>query len=278
MHSHLPASSKRNEALPLWKRSLDIACCLAALPFLAVAALWAFLLTKIASPGPVFFRQERVGYQGRKFALYKFRSMHVTANVMTHQMHFSQLMKSNVPMQKLDARGDTRLIPGGWLLRASGLDELPQIINVLRGEMSIVGPRPCLPYEYEQYSAWQRDRLAAVPGLTGLWQVSGKNRTTFDEMVKLDIAYAQALSLKQDVGIMLRTVPALVAQISDTRQARDARQSVAPASDPAKADGASVSATFLTRSQNVIVNTVEKHLPFAPRQTRDPCISVESRQ
>jgi lipopolysaccharide/colanic/teichoic acid biosynthesis glycosyltransferase len=90
-------------------------------------------------------------------------------------------------MQKLDTRGDSRLIPGGWMLRASGLDELPQIINVLRGEMSIVGPRPCIPYEFEQYSSWQRQRLNSAPGLTGLWQVSGKNRTTFDEMIRLVI-------------------------------------------------------------------------------------------
>src|SRR5687768_6883684 len=183
MHAH--AHVDRPVPLPIWKRVVDFACCLIALPFLGLAALWAFFITTIASRGPIFFRQERVGYMGRRFLLYKFRTMHVTASVSEHQAHFCELMNSNEPMQKLDARGDHRLIPGGWLLRASGLDELPQILNVLRGEMSIVGPRPCIPYEYEQYSLWQRNRLRSVPGLTGLWQVSGKNHTTFDEMVKM---------------------------------------------------------------------------------------------
>ena len=120
-------------------------------------------------------------------------------------------------MVKMDARGDSRLIPGGRLIRASGLDELPQIINVLRGEMSLVGPRPCVPYEYEKYTAWQRNRFRAVPGLTGLWQVSGKNRTTFDEMIRLDIHYAQNKSLSLDLRIMLNTLPALLVQLLDTR-------------------------------------------------------------
>jgi lipopolysaccharide/colanic/teichoic acid biosynthesis glycosyltransferase len=117
----------------------------------------------------------------------------------------------------MDARGDSRLIPGGRLIRASGLDELPQIINVLRGEMSLVGPRPCLPYEYDKYTSWQRDRFNAVPGLTGLWQVSGKNRTTFDEMIRLDIRYAQDKSLSLDLRIMLKTIPAMLSQLLDAR-------------------------------------------------------------
>ena len=101
-------------------------------------------------------------------------------------------MDSNTPMTKMDSKGDPRIIPFGWLLRSSGLDELPQLINVLRGEMSLVGPRPCLPYEYDRYLPWQRERFAAVPGLTGLWQVSGKNRTTFVEMIQLDIKVCAA--------------------------------------------------------------------------------------
>jgi lipopolysaccharide/colanic/teichoic acid biosynthesis glycosyltransferase len=117
----------------------------------------------------------------------------------------------------MDARGDARLIPGGRLIRASGLDELPQIVNVLRGEMSLVGPRPCMSYEYEKYTARQRGRFDALPGLTGLWQVSGKNRTTFDEMIRLDIQYAQNKSLLLDLRIMLRTFPALLVQLLDTR-------------------------------------------------------------
>lgn len=214
------------QSLPRWKRIVDVSCCIFALPFLAIAALCAAIVMKIAAPGPLLFRQERVGYRGRRFHLYKFRTMHVGANVAIHQMHFSHCMKSNLPMQKLDAV-DNRLIPGGWFARACGLDELPQIINVLRGEMSIVGPRPCIPYEYEEYTPAQRSRLNSVPGLTGLWQVSGKNRTTFEEMVKLDIDYAERLSLARDVQIILRTLPALLVQVSDIRNDRRAAKGLA---------------------------------------------------
>jgi exopolysaccharide production protein ExoY len=213
----------RVRALPLWKRMIDIGYCLIALPILALAAVVAALIMKRTSPGPVLFRQERVGHLGRRFSLYKFRTMRVSADTSVHQSHFLKQMKSSTPMQKLDAQCDHRLIPGSWLWRATGLDELPQIINVLRGEMSMVGPRPCIPYEYEEYTPAQRERLNSVPGLTGLWQVSGKNRTTFDEMVRLDVAYSQRRSLGLDVQIMLRTVPALFVQVCDIWSARRAR-------------------------------------------------------
>lgn len=130
-------------------------------------------------------------------------------------------------MTKLDARSDPRLVPLGALLRATGMDELPQLINVLRGDMSIVGPRPCIPYEYENYKPWQRRRFDAVPGLTGLWQVSGKNRTTFNEMVQLDIEYSKRVSLGLDLRIILKTLPALWEQCLDLR-ARKRRQMAAP--------------------------------------------------
>jgi lipopolysaccharide/colanic/teichoic acid biosynthesis glycosyltransferase len=288
-----PADVNLPVPIPIWKRLLDVTCCVIALPFLALAACWAFFITSITSRGPIFFRQERVGYMGRRFLLYKFRTMHVTASVSDHQVHFSRLMTSNEPMQKLDARGDRRLIPGGWLLRASGLDELPQIINVLRGEMSIVGPRPCIPYEYERYSLWQRDRLRSVPGLTGLWQVSGKNQTTFDEMVSLDIAYAKQLSFASDLGIIFKTIPALVTQVSDTRKARksggmmpvqaaanapgEMQSSPATGGEEGGLSATAVSATFLTRSQNVIAGTrVEEHRDVSTRQSRETCVSFKS--
>lgn len=125
-----------------------------------------------------------------------------------------------MPMVKLDSKGDSRVIPYAWILRASGLDELPQIINIFRGEMSIVGPRPCLEYEYEGYLPTQKRRFDAMPGLTGLWQVSGKNHTTFEQMIELDIRYSKVSSFGLDLWIILKTVPTLIAQIFETRRAR----------------------------------------------------------
>jgi lipopolysaccharide/colanic/teichoic acid biosynthesis glycosyltransferase len=208
--------------LPPWKRTLDIICCLVAVPPFLICTFFAAILTWTTSPGPIFFRQERIGLRGRRFDLFKFRTMHVSADTTTHQLHFAELVRSNRPMHKLDRNGDCRLIPGGWLLRASGLDELPQIMNVLWGDMSLVGPRPCIPYEYAQYSPAQRERFATAPGLTGLWQVSGKNRTTFDEMIQLDIRYVHNRSLGLDLLIMLKTPWAVWVQISDIRRAKKA--------------------------------------------------------
>lgn len=208
------------DALPFWKRAVDLTCCLMALPVLGLCSLVMAIVTKCVSPGPVLFTQERVGYQGRRFKIFKFRTMKLGSDTKVHQKYFKDLIGTNAPMVKLDARGDSRLLPGAWLLRASGLDELPQIINVLRGEMSLVGPRPCIPSEYEEFLPWQRDRCNAVPGLTGLWQVSGKNRTTFEQMIRFDIQYSHEFSLGMDLKIVLLTVPALVTQILDTRQAR----------------------------------------------------------
>jgi lipopolysaccharide/colanic/teichoic acid biosynthesis glycosyltransferase len=211
---------KNSVRMPVWKRALDLACCILVLPLLALCTLFMALLMKLVSPGPVFFQQERVGFQGRRFKIYKFRTMAVGADTTNHQSYFKELVGTNAPMSKLDTKGDRRLVPGGWLLRASGLDELPQLINVLRGEMSLVGPRPCLPAEYELYLPWQRERFTTMPGLTGLWQVSGKNRTTFDEMIRLDIRYARNKSLGMDLWIMSVTIPALFMQIYDTRVGR----------------------------------------------------------
>lgn len=187
------------------KRLVDIVFCIFALPLFGLATLFVAVVVGLTSPGPIFYRQERVGLGGRRFKMYKFRTMHVGASTSSHQAHFTQLINTNSPMQKLDGKGDKRLIAGGWFIRASGLDELPQIINVLLGEMSIVGPRPCIPYEYDHYSAAQKRRLHATPGVTGLWQVSGKNSTTFDQMVRLDVQYAREKSLAMDLRIILMT-------------------------------------------------------------------------
>ena len=143
--------------------------------------------------------------------------MQVNADTKTHQDHFRHLMGTEVPMTKLDARRDPRLIPLGAILRACGLDELPQLINVVRGDMSLVGPRPCIPYEYEAYQPWQRRRFDAVPGLTGLWQVSGKNRTTFEEMINLDLHYVKHKSLWLDLKIIALTPLAIMALVWEMR-------------------------------------------------------------
>jgi lipopolysaccharide/colanic/teichoic acid biosynthesis glycosyltransferase len=202
-------------SVPVLKRSLDIFCLLLALPTLLPLMLGIAVLIKLVSPGPVFFTQERIGFMGRRFKLFKFRSMHVNAETNSHQNHLKSLIGSDTPMTKMDSKGDPRVIPCGGILRSSGLDELPQLINVARGEMSLVGPRPCTPYEYEQFQPWHKQRFRALPGLTGLWQVSGKNKTTFNQMINLDIQYANNWSLRQDLKIMLRTFPVLLGQIRE---------------------------------------------------------------
>ena len=216
-----PASSEQANGLPAWKRALDLGIMLLASPVVFVVGSAIAVLVRLGSSGPVLFRQTRVGYKGREFTCFKFRTMKLNAEIGSHQNHTAHLMKSDVPMTKLDGK-DPRLAPFGTALRASGLDELPQLINVLRGEMSLVGPRPCMPYEYELYEPWQRRRFDAVPGLTGLWQVSGKNRLSFPEMIALDIKYSEQLSLWLDLKIILKTLPALWVQCMDTRAARKA--------------------------------------------------------
>ncbi len=209
-----PAGARR---VLRWKRILDISVVLLALPLLLPLMLFVAALIRIVSAGPVLFKQERVGYLGRRFMCFKFRTMFVGADAAAHQGHLRYLIDSNTPMTKMDSKGDPRIIPFGLLLRSSGLDELPQLINVLRGEMSLVGPRPCLPYEYEKYLPWQQERFATIPGLTGFWQISGKNRTTFVEMIQLDIRYAREKNLWFDIKILLWTIPALITQVWETR-------------------------------------------------------------
>jgi exopolysaccharide production protein ExoY len=208
-----PASrfQTRRNPLPAWKRALDLVCLVlvapVVLPLMAVSAL----IIRVFSRGPVLFRQARIGLYGAPFVCLKFRTMYVTAATDTHQAHLVELMNSDKPMTKLDLE-DGRIIPLGMFLRSTALDELPQLINVLRGEMSLVGPRPCLPYEHDKFKAADARRFDALPGLTGLWQVSGKNKTTFQQMISLDVEYAQTLSLWRDLRIMACTFPVLVGQ------------------------------------------------------------------
>ncbi len=208
--------------IPRWKRVLDVGLILLALPLVLPVTFVLVAMIKLGSRGPVLFTQERIGLRGRPFKIFKFRSMVVNADTSIHSGHAQQLIELDGPMVKMDAKNDPRLIPGGRWLRATGLDELAQLINVLRGDMSLVGPRPCMDYEYKCYQAWQRERFDALPGLTGLWQVSGKNRTTFTEMIELDIYYARNQQLWLDFAIIAWTIPALVVQVRDLRRATPA--------------------------------------------------------
>jgi lipopolysaccharide/colanic/teichoic acid biosynthesis glycosyltransferase len=215
------------EEIPFWKRALDVTCILLSLPFWLPIVVLVALWVKVVSPGPIFFRQERVGYRGSRFMLFKFRTMKVNVETKSHEKHLEQLIQGNAPMTKLDVSGDPRIIAGGRILRAMGLDELPQLFNVLRGEMSLVGPRPCTPYEFQRYKGWQQERVNALPGLSGYWQVNGKNKTTFTEMIEMDIWYTKNLSLPLDIAIMFKTLPAILVQISEGRIARGAAKQTA---------------------------------------------------
>ena len=210
----LPAA--RASRVPGWKYSLDLIWILLSLPIWLPLMLALMLLTRIASPGPVFYRQKRVGLGGRHFFIWKFRTMKVSAETQTHELYFQELIRVDRPMTKLDVHGDPRLAPFGRILRASGLDELPQIFNVLCGEMSLVGPRPCTPNEFALYEPWQRERVNGLPGLTGYWQVNGKNKTTFNEMIALDLFYLKNLSILLDLKIMLKTCAVIAEQLLES--------------------------------------------------------------
>ncbi|MBA2744102.1 MAG: sugar transferase [Chthoniobacterales bacterium] len=201
-----------SHSIPAWKRLLDLALVVLASPVWLPLMLILMLVVRLSSPGPIFYWQERVGHRGRRFLICKFRTMKIDADTYTHESYFEKLVREGLPMTKLDAAGDPRIIPCGRLLRASGLDELPQIFNIMRGEMSVVGPRPCTVREFEAYLPWQRARVNALPGLTGYWQVNGKNRTTFNQMIDMDIFYAEHPSLGLDLKIISKTFSVLLDQ------------------------------------------------------------------
>ena len=197
--------------IPTWKRVLDLTLIAITYPIWLPVMLLVMAAIKISSPGPIFYRQERVGLGGRSFMIFKFRSMKVHAQTSSHESYFQRLMRNGAPMTKLDA-DDPRIIPWGRFLRATGLDELPQIFNVLRGEMSLVGPRPSTRLEFERYDDRAQERVTTLPGLTGYWQVNGKNKTTFQQMIEMDLYYAKNASLSLDVWIMMKTPGALLGQ------------------------------------------------------------------
>lgn len=206
--------------LPIWKRTLDIIGSLIGLVILSPVFLVISAYIKIVSPGPVFFRQERIGYLGRPFTMWKFRTMRTNADTHVHEEYLKSLISSDEEMVKLDHNRDDRLIPLAGLMRKTCIDELPQLINVLLGDMSLVGPRPCLRYEAEEFQLWQNQRFHTLPGMTGLWQVSGKNRTTFKQMMRLDIRYSRRGSPYMDLLIFAKTVPAIIGQIADSYRCR----------------------------------------------------------
>jgi len=215
-----PDSTRARRSSQLVKRCIDIGGSLTALilaspVFLAVAAA-----IKLTSKGPIFFRQQRVGQYGCKFTFLKFRSMYVNNDHAIHQEYVKNLIAGsgdsnheNGSERKIyKITNDPRVTRVGGFLRKTSLDEIPQFLNVLMGEMSLVGPRPPIPYEVESYEFWHRRRLLGVkPGITGLWQVNGRSRTTFDEMVRLDLQYAKSWSVWLDLKILLQTPRAVVA-------------------------------------------------------------------
>jgi lipopolysaccharide/colanic/teichoic acid biosynthesis glycosyltransferase len=204
----------------VWKRAMDLIGALFGLVLLSPLFLLIALYIKAISPGPVFFKQTRVGRGGRLFECIKFRTMKPNADASTHKRYLASLINEERPaagsrpvMTKL--HNDPQIIPFVNVLRESGLDELPQLVNVLRGEMSLIGPRPSIPYEVQEYKLWFRDRFDVQPGITGLWQVSGKNRLTFHEMIRLDIQYSRNVSFLLDIKILLLTPYAVWAQFRD---------------------------------------------------------------
>ncbi|MFW5955253.1 MAG: sugar transferase [Rhodothermales bacterium] len=199
---------------PIWKRTIDIVGAMAGLllasPIMALTA--AFI--KLVSPGPVMYRQSRVGIGRREFVFFKFRTMHVATTDSSHADYVRQLIAGNQTMEKLDEK-DPRIIRGGSVIRKTCIDELPQLYNILRGDMSLVGPRPCIPYEADEYLRWHAERFSVLPGLTGLWQVSGKNRLTFEQMIRLDITYQNRMSPWLDLWIILLTIPTVLGLVLD---------------------------------------------------------------
>jgi lipopolysaccharide/colanic/teichoic acid biosynthesis glycosyltransferase len=190
------------------KRVFDLAVGL--LVFLLVLPIFPLiaLMIKLDSPGPVFYRQDRVGRGGRPFRFYKFRSMYREADRRLAELQTRN--EQDGPIFKIKA--DPRITPVGQFLRRSSVDEIPQIINVLRGEMSIVGPRPPLPVEVARYQPWHRRRLDVKPGITCLWQIAGRSQIGFDEWMRLDMQYLRTRGLRTDLMIFLKTLPAVMAR------------------------------------------------------------------
>lgn len=218
LYPDLVRRDQSRKAAIVAKRMMDIVGSTTALVLLAPVFLVIAIAIKLTSKGPVFFRQQRVGQHGKPFVMLKFRSMHIGNDTSVHEQWFHSFYQGKAKRHATVGSSsgsyklphDPRVTPVGRFLRRSSLDEAPQFINVLRGEMSLVGPRPPIPYEVDVYQAWHRGRvLQAKPGITGLWQVHGRSRVSFDEMVRLDLRYARTWSIWLDIKILLKT-PAAV--------------------------------------------------------------------
>ncbi|GAC1364662.1 MAG: hypothetical protein NVSMB42_24490 [Herpetosiphon sp.] len=190
-----------------FKRFADIMLAFSLIVLFGLVMLLVAMLVKMTSSGPILYRQTRVGRRGQLFQMLKFRSMRTGNNSDAHRAHVQRLIRENTSAgtTSLKLTNDPRITAVGKYIRKLSLDELPQLFNVLRGDMSLVGPRPPLPYEYELYSPLHKQRLQVAPGITGLWQVTGRNRVSFEEMVALDLTYIAAMSLWLDLKIMLLT-------------------------------------------------------------------------
>lgn len=203
-------------AYRVMKRGFDLLLASTLILLLAPVLLICAVLILYNSPGPALFRQKRVGAQGREFTCFKFRSMCTDADPAIHQQYAESFIRGVAETQSHAGNAlfkivsDPRVTSVGRWLRRTSLDELPQLFNVVRGEMSLVGPRPPIRYELEHYRPEQLRRLAVKPGMTGLWQVSGRSQTTFDEMVALDLAYIEVASFLTDLRILLRTIPVVL--------------------------------------------------------------------
>ena len=216
---HLDDLSRPKKVQKVLKRTMDLLGAMVALILASPIMLFTALAVKLTSPGPVIFKQIRLGEKGNRFNFYKFRSMYYNTDDRIHREYVEKLIKGEhdklnqgdptKPLYKI--RRDPRVTPVGRIIRKFSIDELPQLFNVLRGEMSLVGPRPPLPYEVEKYDSWHLRRILEVkPGITGLWQVAGRSRTSFDDMVRLDLRYAQSWSLWLDLKILLKTFGAVL--------------------------------------------------------------------
>lgn len=192
------------------KRCFDVVVAAAILVVVSPVLAAALVIVRLTSRGPVLFRQTRIGLRGEPFEMLKIRSMRMGSDETIHQSHVTRLLTAD-PAEQLVAhklRDDTRVTRWGSIMRRFSIDELPQLFNVLVGDMSLVGPRPPMPYEVEFYQPRYQRRFDVRPGITGLWQVSGRNKLSMHEMLELDVRYVETRSLALDLRILWRTLPA----------------------------------------------------------------------